>query len=799
MIQAALLALLSHWWCHKVQLAALMIGLALATGLWTGVQAINQEARSSYDAAASVLGQDQLDRLQRADGASIALQAFVDLRRAGWLVSPVVEGEVRIGGARLRVLGIDPLTAPPAAAAVDLTGDGDLAAFIGDDRLVFVNPETAGRLPSDHLTVRRSDHLPPGVAIADISTAWSLLDMEGFSHLLLWPEQPLGVPPLEDAAPDLVRIAADGANDVGRLTDSFHLNLTAFGLLSFVVGLFIVHSAVGLAFEQRRPMFRTLRALGLPARHLVALLGGEMLILALIGGALGIVIGYFVAAILLPDVAATLRGLYGAEVSGTLRLDPGWILAGFGIALVGTAVASAQSLWRLARLPVLAPAQPRAWSIATARSLALQAGLGSALLLVAAILALFGHGLLSGFGILATLLLGAALLLPAVLMALLKLGASFARRPLAEWIWADTRQQVPGLSLALMALLLALAASIGVGTMVSSFRLTFTDWLDQRLASELYVTAGTEEEAERLRAFLEPLADAVLPIRSVEAQVAGAPAEIYGIVDHATYRDHWPLLQGQDDTWDRIAASDGALINEQLHRRAGLSIGDAVTLPNGWSETVVGVYSDYGNPTGQVIVGLDALADRYPDLARLRHAVRISPDDAPALADRIRDEFGFSVRVINQDEVKRLSLDVFERTFLVTGALTVLTLGVAAFAILTSLLTLAAMRLPQLAPVWALGLTRRRLAWIELARAVLLALLTWLVAVPLGLLLAWLLLAIVNVEAFGWRLPLFVFPLDWLALALWAILAAALAAAWPAWRLARIPPARLLQVFAHER
>ena len=524
-----------------------------------------------------------------------------------------------------------------------------------------------------------------------------------------------------------------------------------------------------------------------------------MLILAAIGGALGIVVGYFVAAILLPDVAATLRGLYGAEVSGTLRLDPGWILAGFAIALVGAAVASAQSLWRLARLPVLAPAQPRAWSMATSRGLALQAGLGSALLLVAAILALFGHGLLSGFAILATLLLGAALLLPAVLMALLKLGAGFARRPLAEWIWADTRQQVPGLSLALMALLLALAASIGVGTMVSSFRLTFTDWLDQRLASELYVTASTEEEAERLRSFLAPLADTVLPIRSVEAQVAGAPGEIYGIIDHATYRDHWPLLQGQDDTWDRIAASDGALINEQLHRRAGLSIGDMVTLPNGWSETVVGVYSDYGNPTGQVIVGLDALADRYPDLVQLRHAVRIAPDDAPALADRIRDEFGFAIRVINQDEVKRLSLDVFERTFLVTGALTVLTLGVAAFAILTSLLTLAALRLPQLAPVWALGLTRRRLAWIELARAVLLALLTWLVAVPLGLLLAWLLLAIVNVEAFGWRLPLFVFPLDWLALALWATLAAALAAAWPAWRLARIPPARLLQVFAHER
>ena len=47
-------------------------------------------------------------------------------------------------------------------------------------------------------------------------------------------------------------------SDIAKLTDSFHLNLTAFGLLSFAVGLFIVHGAIGLAFEQRRAMLRSL-------------------------------------------------------------------------------------------------------------------------------------------------------------------------------------------------------------------------------------------------------------------------------------------------------------------------------------------------------------------------------------------------------------------------------------------------------------------------------------------------------------------------------------------------------------
>ena len=155
--------------------------------------------------------------------------------------------------------------------------------------------------------------------------------------------------------------------------------------------------------------------------------------------------------------------------------------------------------------------------------------------------------------------------------------------------------------------------------------------------------------------------------------------------------------------------------------------------------------------------------------------------------------------MINQAGIKAFSLSVFDRTFTITGALNVLTLAVAGFAILMSLLTLATMRLPQLAPVWAQGLTRARLGQIEIIRAVLLALLTAVLALPLGLALAWTLLAVVNVEAFGWRLPMFLFPLDYVRLAGFAVVAAVLAALWPARKLARTRPADLLKVFSNER
>jgi putative ABC transport system permease protein len=58
---------------------------------------------------------------------------------------------------------------------------------------------------------------------------------------------------------------------------------------------------------------------------------------------------------------------------------------------------------------------------------------------------------------------------------------------------------------------------------------------------------------------------------------------------------------------------------------------------------------------------------------------------------------------------------------------------------------------------------------------------------------------VINVQAFGWRLPMQVFPADWARLGFWALLAALVACALPALRLARSAPADLIRVFAHER
>ncbi|WP_159729126.1 FtsX-like permease family protein [Methylosinus sp. Ce-a6] len=813
----ALAALTSHWRRRPGQLAALFVGLAVATALWSGVAALNDQARRSYDRAANALGIGAAPGLVATNGGSFSQEMFVALRRAGWKVSPLLEGMIRLGDKSYRLLGVEPLTLPKNSRD-ELPEGESLEQFLGPPGRALVAPQTLRALGLGEgaaPTLGDADRLPPlaieknlapGVIVVDIGVAQRLLHRPGrLSRLLLAEEPAANATPLASLAGDaLRRVEADEAPELARLTDSFHLNLTAFGLLAYVVGLFIAHASFGLAFEQRLPIMRTLRAIGASLRALACALVAELVLLALLAGAAGMIGGYLVAAALLPDMAASLEGLYGAELDGRLGLAPNWWASGIGMALIGAAVAAASSLVKTLRLPVLAIAQPFAWRETQRHWLSRQAALAALALAAAAAALLFGDGLEAGFVSMAALLLGAALALPLALAALLRLGEARARGPLAKWFFADALQQLPGLSLALMALLLALSTNIGVGSMVEGFRRTFAQWLDERLVAEIYFEAASEKEARRIETWLASREDvaAVLPLCKVKTTLRSWPVDVIGAPPHETFSGHFPL-ESRADAWDRVARGDGALVSEQLARRLALSLGSSLDLPTpsgDWRLEIVGIYPDYGAAKGGARVDRAALSARWPDARRLDYMLRARPEDAPDIMLALQAQFGAGIaRIIDQAALKERSMTIFERTFAVTAALDALTLVVSAIALFASLTTLAAARVAQLAPLWAAGVSRRSLSWFEFARVTLFAAATALVSVPLGLALAYDLVAVVNVRAFGWRLPFHMFPSQWLEVFALALVTAGLAALLPIRRLARIAPASLLAVFANER
>ncbi len=810
-------ALLSHWRRHPVQFFSVLTGLWLATALLTGVQALNSQARDSYARASQLIGGEPQASLVAPDAASFPQALFAELRRAGWPVSPVVQGRVVLQGhdqQRLQLMGIDPVSLPGSGSvAGQRLSQAQMLAFFEPPGRTWVAAQTLQALglhEGEQPLTSTGQRLPPfqvqadmapGLLLTDIGFAQPLLNMPGrLSRLLLDNTFAARHP----APPAALQLKQGEDNNLSRLTESFHLNLDAVGFLSFVVGLFIVHAAIGLALEQRRGLLRTLRACGVSARMLILSLGIELGCLAVLSGVLGIASGYLLASLLLPDVAASLRGLYGAEVAGQLNLSPWWWLAGLGVSLLGALLAGASSLWRAARLPLLALANAQAWHQAHGRWLRRQGWVASAALLIALLALWLGDSLAAGFVLMAALLLGAALALPVLLNGLLKAVLGRSRSVLGQWFLADCRQQLPALSLALMALLLALAANIGAGSMTSGFRQTFTHWLEQRLTAELYLNPQNPQQAEQLKTWLtrQPLVQAVLPAWQVAVQLQGWPAEVFGVVDNPTYRQHWPLLEAVDAPWDRLLQDDSLMLSEQLARRLKVQLGDTVSIPTPqgtWAPKIVGIYADYGNPKGHLLVNAEHLLAHWPTLSPARFNLRVAPADVPPLIREVQREFALEdSRIVDQQQLKGWSSQVFERTFAATAALNSLTLGVAGVALFISLLTQSQSRLGQLAPLWALGVTRRQLMLLNLGQTWLLAVLTLILALPLGLLLAWCLDAVINVQAFGWRLPLQVFPGQLAQLLGLAMLATLLASAWPLWQLYRSRPADLLRTFAHE-
>jgi len=205
--RACLAALLSHWRRNPLQLFAFLAGLALATALWSGVQAINAEARASYGAAAATLGEGQFDQIVPVAAETLSQSDFVMLRRSGWLVSPLIEG--RLGDVRL--VGFDPLSSPAGFVAAEVTQPDDLGGFLQPGQL-YADADTAAQLSVD-VDVVIDPNVAPGIAVGDIGVVQRLLNRTDLSRLLVQPEQPLQRPVLDDIAPHLrIQAASQTAN-----------------------------------------------------------------------------------------------------------------------------------------------------------------------------------------------------------------------------------------------------------------------------------------------------------------------------------------------------------------------------------------------------------------------------------------------------------------------------------------------------------------------------------------------------------------------------------------------------------
>ena len=352
---------------------------------------------------------------------------------------------------------------------------------------------------------------------------------------------------------------------------------------------------------------------------------------------------------------------------------------------------------------------------------------------------------------------------------------------------------------------MAVAATLGVGIMIGSFRATVADWLGYTLRGDLYI-----RQADGADALPPGVRDLVESLPQVAETSAGRHARIHtdrGTVELLALEPATRSSRGfrfaappLPRLWPRYTRGELLLVSEPFAYRHRLRTGDRLRLQTDEGELslpIGGIFYDYGSDRGLVSLVRSRYARLWHDPGISTIGIYLRPGVETAAAEaaltRLLGNRMDGLEIRSNREIRERSLAVFDRTFAITRVLRLLAIGVAFIGVLSALMALQLERGRELALLRATGLTRGQLVRLVLLQTGLMGLYAGLFALPLGWLMSDLLIEVINRRAFGWtifaRLPAGILA-ETLVLALGAALLAAL---YPAWRMARVRPARALR------
>jgi putative ABC transport system permease protein len=143
--------------------------------------------------------------------------------------------------------------------------------------------------------------------------------------------------------------------------------------------------------------------------------------------------------------------------------------------------------------------------------------------------------------------------------------------------------------------------------------------------------------------------------------------------------------------------------------------------------------------------------------------------------------------------LREVSLEIFDRTFAITGVLQLLVTGVAFVGVLSSLMALQLERQRELGILRATGMTPGQIWRLVTSQSGLMGIVAGVLAIPVGIMMAMVLIFVINQRSFGWTFPTLVEPSILLYNMLLAVFAALLAGLYPALKMSKVPPAVVLR------
>ena len=822
---------------HPWQLVLAVLGIALGVAVVIAVDVASDSAKRAFELSAKTLTGHATHAIYGGPrGVPEAFYRALRVEHGLRAAAPVVEATVTLDGTpnrAVRLIGLDlfadgavrDLTGERAAASdinrfLSQPGTGmllaDTTADIGDVVMLRIaGHETrltiAGLLRPRQQTAR---HALASVVLVDIATAQELLGRAGWlSRIdLVIPDGDTGAQQLarvQAALPPGLTLVESAARLEGlqQMTRAFYLNLAALGLLALIVGVFLIYNTTTFSVVQRRTLIGMYRALGVTRREIFAMVLIEALLTGIAGTLAGVLLGVALGNGLVHFVTRTINDLYFVVTVRELSLGAATLVKGLLLGVGGSLLAALAPAHEATTTPPRAVLTRSDLETRLRRFLP-RVTVPGVLLMGAGALLVAGddRGLLMTYGGILLGIGGAALLVsPATVVLLYLLAPVVARlsglpgRMAARGIVASLSRS----GVAIAALAVAVAATIGMGVMTGSFRATVDQWLTGYLRADIYVTPAGDGVLEPAVIDTLRAADGVAAVstgRYVQLESARERIALMALDLPPQALPAFTFKQGRpEDVWPMFQAHDAVIVTEPFAWHRHLAAGDRIVLPTDRGEhafDIAGVFYHYGSDRGLVMMSR-ATYDRYwndPAIGTL--GIYAAPGVAPdALRTRLlqHDPAAQSLTLQLGSELHDISLEVFDRTFLITNVLRLLAIVVAFVGILSALMALQLERSRELAVLRALGLTPAQLWQLVMTQTGLMGLVAGLLAIPCGLLLSVVLVHVVNLRSFGWTMQLTVSPAVLAQALVLAVVAALLAGIYPARRMMRTSPALALR------
>jgi len=761
-----------------LQLLGIGCGVAAAVGMALSAQT----ALSSFSKAIAFLKGKSTHSLERPAGPleeGLLLALSQDPALAAF--SPVIDRRIRLStGEIFRLLGIDPFldrAIRPALAEIrpaQGTGAAEgLISFLIDEQAVWIDEQLAGQLKikiggfleSSRGRIKVVGTFPnpssEPLVLMDIAQAQRLFDLAGKVDrvdLALIDEAGFRSRWTEGFRIQSGRQRQETLSD---MLQAFRLNLQALSLLALFVGVFLVYNTAMFTVVSRRRDAGILRSLGASRKEILLAFSAEIFLLGSLGGALGGAFGFLLSRFLTQLVAGTISNLYFF-----LRPAPhewSWwilligILLGWGASLLG-AVFPLSELVRVDPIRALRGRTARTGGTKWAGKAAL-GGLGilsmSFFLLIASSFHVY-FGFASSFALLlgASLFTGLVLLLlsPAIRRFLSRLGG------LAGKVAAgNIRHNLGRTSVAVAAFMVALSMSIGLGSMIGSFRQTLLWWMGTQLQADLFI--GKIGEAEVPENFYEEVR--LLPgiggldlYRNVQIIYQGTPIYVAS-VEAASLQKYtrFGWLRGGDENWEPVKKG-AVIISESFQRRFGVKEGDQVVLEGRRgpaSVVIAAVFYDYTSEHGVVMMDRSTYTHIFEDRTINTLGVFVDaryPERKEILNRVSRMAQDRGLPFYTREQLWDSILSVFDSTFAVTRSMRWMAIIVAFFGIAGALMTLFIERQKEFGIYRALGFSTRQVAGMTLLEGLGMGLVSLLISTGVGTALAWILIRVINRESF---------------------------------------------------